>query len=49
MQYEHVFGDVRPFAQCHAATIVSGPNNTLCVAWFGGTYEGHRDNAIYFA
>jgi predicted neuraminidase len=49
MRYEHVFGDVRNFSQCHAATLVRSEDGGLLVAWFGGTREGHRDTAIWAA
>lgn len=49
MHDEHVFGDLRPFAQCHAPTLVRRPNGELFVAWFAGTREGHRDTAIWAA
>jgi predicted neuraminidase len=49
MYYEHVFGDLRPFAQCHASTLVRCVDGRLLVAWFGGTREGHRDSAIWSA
>lgn len=44
---EHLFGDLRPFAQCHASTLVPLSGGRLLVAWFGGPYEGHRDVAIW--
>ena len=44
---EHVFGDHRPFAQCHASTLVSLPDGGILVAWFGGTHEAHRDVGIW--
>lgn len=47
MRYEHVFGDLRSFSQCHAATLVRRVGGGLLVAWFGGTREGHRDTAIW--
>jgi predicted neuraminidase len=47
MRYEHVFGDLRSFSQCHAATLVGREGGGLLVAWFGGTREGHRDTAIW--
>lgn len=46
---EHVFGDVRPFAQCHASTLVRGPDGGFLVAWFAGTRESTRDVAIWCA
>ena len=45
---EHVIGEERAFAQCHAATIAAIPGGVL-VAWFGGTREGHEDVAIWGA
>lgn len=44
---EHVFGDLRPFAQCHASTLAALPDGRLIVAWFGGTHEGHPDVGIW--
>lgn len=44
-----VFGEERPFAQCHAATLAHASDGGLVVAWFGGTYEGHPDVAIWTA
>ncbi len=49
MQCEHVFGDLRPFSQCHAPTLLRRADGSLLVAWFGGTREGHRDVAIWCA
>jgi predicted neuraminidase len=46
---EHVFGDLRPFAQCHAATLVGRPDGGWLAAWFAGTREGHEDVAIWAA
>lgn len=46
---EHVFGDDRPFAQCHAATLVATPGGGFLAAWFGGTREGESDVAIWGA
>jgi len=46
---EHIFGDLRPFAQCHASTLVSLSDGRLLVAWFGGTHEGHPDVGIWAA
>jgi predicted neuraminidase len=49
MRREFVFGDLRPFAQCHAATLLRHTDGGLLVAWFGGTREGHPDTAIWAA
>jgi predicted neuraminidase len=49
MHGEHVFGDRRPFSQCHAATLIRRRDGGLLVAWFGGTRESHRDTAIWAA
>ena len=46
---EHVFGDVRPFAQCHASTLVRQASGRFLVAWFAGTREGTEDVAIWGA
>jgi predicted neuraminidase len=44
-----VFGEARPFAQCHAATLVERRDGTTLVAFFAGPYEGHDDVAIWIA
>ena len=46
---EHIFGEDRPFAQCHASTLVQLRNNRFMVSWFGGTREGHDDVGIWLA
>ena len=46
---EHAFGDARPFAQCHAATVVALPDGRFFVAWFAGTRESTDDVAIWCA
>ena len=38
---EHIFGDDRPFAQCHASTLIELPNGEFLAAWFGGTKGKH--------
>src|SRR5262245_33607448 len=35
-----------PFPQCHASTMAEVPGG-LVAAWFGGTYEKHRDVGIW--
>lgn len=49
MHNEHVFGDQRPFAQCHASTLLELEDGGILVAWFGGTRESHSDTAIWIA
>ena len=46
---EHLFADDRPFAQCHASTLVQLKNGVFLAAWFGGTREGHADVGIWGA
>jgi predicted neuraminidase len=38
-----------PISQCHASTLVEARDGALLAAWFGGTYEGHPDVAIWLA
>jgi predicted neuraminidase len=47
--HEHVFGDDRGFAQCHASTLLPLPGGRILAAWFGGTGEGQPDVAIWSA
>lgn len=49
LSIEHLFGDQRPFAQCHAATIVALEGGATLAAWFAGTREGHDDVSIWAA
>lgn len=46
---EFVFGDQRPFASCHASTLLLLPNGEILVAWFGGSQEGAGDVAIWIS
>jgi predicted neuraminidase len=46
---DFVFGDQRPFAQCHASTLVRTKDNQFLVAWFGGTREKHDDVGIWLS
>ena len=47
--HEHIFEDSRPFAQCHASSLVQLPNNRILAVWFGGSREGIGDVAIWGA
>ena len=46
---EFVFGDDRPFAQCHASTLLRTDDGKFLVAWFGGTQEKHDDVGIWLS
>lgn len=49
VQKDFVFGDDRPFAQCHASTLVRLPDGNFLVAWFGGTEEKNPDVGIWLS
>ena len=46
---EFVFGDERPFASCHASTVLPLSGGRVLVAWFGGSYESHGDVAVWLS
>ena len=46
---DYVFGDQRPFAQCHASTLVRLADGQFLVAWFGGTEEKNPDVGIWLS
>src|SRR5690606_38679913 len=46
--YEHIFEDVRPFAQSHASTII-GLDEGYLLAWFAGSHEKNDDVGIWMA
>ena len=46
---DFVFGDERPFAECHASTIVQTADGSLLCAWFGGTEEKDPDVSIWIS
>lgn len=46
---EFIFGDERPFPQCHASTIEKLGNGEYILAWFAGSHEKNDDVAIWIA
>lgn len=44
---EFIFGDKRPFAQCHASSIERLDNGKYMIAWFAGTQEKADDVGIW--
>jgi len=46
---EFVFGDQRPFPQCHASTLVRLDDGQFLIAWFGGTEEKNPDVGIWLS
>lgn len=46
---DFIFGDERPFPQCHASTVLRRPDGEFLVAWFGGTEEKDDDVGIWLA
>ena len=44
---DFVFGDDRPFPQCHASTLTRLADGQFLVAWFGGTREKDDDVGIW--
>jgi predicted neuraminidase len=46
---DFVFGDERPFAQCHASTLTQTPGGDLLCAWFAGTEEKNPDVGIWLS
>lgn len=49
LEKEFVFGDDRPFAQCHASTVLRTDDGKFLVAWFAGTHEKHDDVGIWLS
>jgi predicted neuraminidase len=45
----HLFGDNRPFEQCHASTMINLGNNKYLFAWFAGKREKDDDVGIWMA
>jgi predicted neuraminidase len=46
---DFVFGDERPFAQCHASTLVQAADGDILCAWFGGTEEKNPDVSVWLS
>ena len=46
---DFVFGDDRPFAECHASTVVQTAGGALLCAWFGGTKEKDPDVSVWMS
>jgi predicted neuraminidase len=46
---DFIFADDRPFAQCHASTLLRTDDGRFLVAWFGGTHEKHDDVGIWLS
>lgn len=46
---EFIFGDDRPFAQCHASSIESLGDGDYMIVWFAGTREKDDDVGIWFS
>ncbi|RKN80455.1 sialidase family protein [Paenibacillus ginsengarvi] len=44
---QYIFEDRRPFASCHASSLVVLEKEDLLAVWFGGTKEGANDVAIW--
>jgi predicted neuraminidase len=49
LEKDFIFGDDRPFAQCHASTVLRTDDGKFLVAWFGGTHEKHDDVGIWLS
>lgn len=49
LKKDFVFRDDRPFAQCHASTVLRTYDGKFLVAWFGGTHEKHDDVGIWLS
>jgi len=46
---EYVFDDDRDFQSAHASTLLALDNGEVLAAWFGGSWEGNPDAAIWMA
>lgn len=46
---EFIFGDDRPFAQCHASSIEKLGNGQYMMVWFAGSHEKNDDVGIWMS
>ncbi len=46
---EFIFGEDRPFSQCHASTIESLGNGEYILSWFAGSHEKNDDVGIWLS
>ena len=46
---DFIFGDDRPFKECHASTLIRLDDGDFLVAWFGGTQEKNPDVGIWLS
>jgi len=46
---DFIFGDDKPFPQCHASTLLRLDDGQILVAWFGGTREKDDDVGIWLS
>jgi predicted neuraminidase len=46
---EYIFEEDREFQSAHASTLVNLENGDILAAWFGGSWEGNPDVAIWMA
>ncbi len=46
---EFIFGDDRPFPQCHASTLESLGSGRYILAWFAGSHEKNDDVGIWLS
>ena len=46
---QHIFADERPFAQCHASTLVQLSDGRFLAAWFAGSKESDANVGIWGA
>ena len=46
---QFIFADDRPFASCHASTVLPLDDGRVLAAWFGGSHERSPDVAIWMS